>query len=76
MHIRFFTHFISFPLSFFFLSSFLALIKTAIGATIGGFLGVIMFRSGSGSRAATVAAGVGVAAGSTYQRIAAKMKSP
>lgn len=52
-----------------------AILKTAVGATVGGLLGVIMFRSGGGSRAASVAAGVGVAAGSTYERIAAKMKS-
>jgi hypothetical protein len=53
----------------------IALIKTAIGATIGGLVGVIMFRSGGGSRAACIATGVGVAAGSTYQRIAAKTKT-
>ncbi|KAG7357890.1 protein of unknown function DUF543 containing protein [Nitzschia inconspicua] len=52
-----------------------ALIKTAVGATVGGLLGVIMFRSGGGSRAASVAAGVGVAAGSTFERIAAKIKT-
>jgi hypothetical protein len=51
-----------------------ALIKTAIGATVGGLFGVIMFKAGSGSRAASVAAGIGVAAGSTYERVAAKMK--
>mmetsp|Transcript_12938 Transcript_12938/g.20830 ORF Transcript_12938/g.20830 Transcript_12938/m.20830 type:complete len:86 (+) Transcript_12938:67-324(+) len=51
-----------------------ALIKTAVGATVGGVLGLILFRSGGGQRAGSIAAGVGVAAGSTYERIAAKMK--
>jgi hypothetical protein len=35
-------------------------------------MGLVLFRSGQGSRAASVAAGIGVAAGSTYQRVVAK----
>ena len=45
------------------------LIKSAIGATAGGLVGMILFRSGGGWRSASVAAGVGVAVGSTYERI-------
>jgi hypothetical protein len=37
----------------------------------GGAIGVILFRSGGGMRAASVAAGVGVALGSTYERFMA-----
>lgn len=48
------------------------LIKTAAGAAVGGALGMILFRSGKGSRAASVAAGVGVAMGSTYERMMAQ----
>jgi hypothetical protein len=48
----------------------LGLIKTAIGAAAGGVVGLVLFRSGP-NRAASVAAGVGVAFGSTYERIAA-----
>jgi uncharacterized protein YcfJ len=44
------------------------LIKTSIGAAVGGLVGLIMFRSGKGMRAASVATGMGVAAGSTYER--------
>lgn len=39
-----------------------------IGAAAGGVIGTVMFRSGKGARAASVAAGVGVAVGSTYER--------
>jgi hypothetical protein len=35
---------------------------------VGGLLGVLMFRSGSGYRSASVAAGFGVALGSTVER--------
>jgi hypothetical protein len=48
------------------------LIKTAVGVAAGGVLGMIMFRSGKGMRAASIAAGVGVAAGSTYERVMAQ----
>mmetsp|Transcript_20614 Transcript_20614/g.25488 ORF Transcript_20614/g.25488 Transcript_20614/m.25488 type:complete len:81 (+) Transcript_20614:144-386(+) len=43
-------------------------IKGAIGASIGTALGLIMFRSGKGWRAAGAAMGVGVAVGSTVER--------
>ena len=43
-------------------------IKGAIGASIGTTLGLIMFRSGKGWRAAAAAMGVGVAIGSTIER--------
>jgi len=51
------------------------LIKTAAGVAVGGALGMIMFRSGKGMRAASIAAGVGVAAGSTYERVMAQYGS-
>jgi hypothetical protein len=54
------------------LSSFVTLytgvIKTAVGAAVGGLAGLVLFRSGKGWRAAGVAAGVGVALGSTVER--------
>ena len=40
----------------------------AQGMVVGGMAGVLMFRSGRGNRAACVAAGIGAAIGSTYQR--------
>jgi len=43
-------------------------LNATIGATIGGLLGLAMFRTGRGWRAATIAAGVGVGTGSTVQR--------
>jgi len=46
------------------------LLKTAAGVAIGGALGMILFRTGSGYRQASVAAGVGVALGSTMERMA------
>jgi hypothetical protein len=49
-----------------------ALIKSAVGVAVGGVLGMIFFKSGGGRRAASIATGLGVAAGSTYERIAAK----
>eukprot|EP00529_Nitzschia_sp_RCC80_P034470 CAMPEP_0113484256 /NCGR_PEP_ID=MMETSP0014_2-20120614/23866_1 /TAXON_ID=2857 /ORGANISM="Nitzschia sp." /LENGTH=99 /DNA_ID=CAMNT_0000377849 /DNA_START=35 /DNA_END=334 /DNA_ORIENTATION=- /assembly_acc=CAM_ASM_000159 len=49
-----------------------ALIKTVVGASVGGVVGMIMFRGGGGMRAASVATGVGVAAGSTYERLMEK----
>jgi hypothetical protein len=48
------------------------LIKTTVGVAVGGVLGMIMFRSGKGMRAASVATGLGVAAGSTYERLMAQ----
>ena len=39
---------------------------------MGGVLGMVMFRSGKGMRAASMAAGGGVAAGSTYERVMAQ----
>mmetsp|Transcript_80239 Transcript_80239/g.223152 ORF Transcript_80239/g.223152 Transcript_80239/m.223152 type:complete len:90 (-) Transcript_80239:114-383(-) len=48
------------------------LFKATVGVAAGGVVGMIMFRSGKGMRAASVAAGVGVAAGSTYERLMAQ----
>mmetsp|Transcript_44349 Transcript_44349/g.106838 ORF Transcript_44349/g.106838 Transcript_44349/m.106838 type:complete len:82 (-) Transcript_44349:2534-2779(-) len=50
------------------------LIKSAVGATVGGVFGMILFRSGGGMRSASVAAGVGAAVGSTYERFMASQK--
>ncbi|CAJ1955173.1 unnamed protein product [Cylindrotheca closterium] len=50
------------------------LIKSAIGATVGGVFGMILFRSGGGMRSASVAAGVGAAVGSTYERFMSSQK--
>ena len=47
------------------------LVKTAVGIAAGGLIGMIMFRGGKGNRAASIAAGVGAAAGSTYERFIA-----
>jgi len=44
------------------------IIKTFSGAFIGGLVGVLMFKSGGGSRAASTAMGVGVACGSILER--------
>ena len=55
------------------LASRTGLIKTAVGVTAGGLVGMILFRSGRGGRAAAVATGAGLAAGSTYERIRASM---
>jgi outer membrane lipoprotein SlyB len=46
-----------------------ALIKALVGGTVGAVVGTIMFKSGGGMRAASVATGLGVAAGSTFQRL-------
>ena len=46
----------------------LGLVKAAIGGAAGGIAGLILFRTNP-SRAASVAAGVGVAVGSTYERM-------
>jgi hypothetical protein len=48
------------------------LLKAAAGIAAGGLVGAVLFRSGGrGWRSACVAAGAGVAAGSTYQRVKA-----
>lgn len=52
----------------------LGLIKSVVGAAAGGAIGMILFRSGGGWRAASAAAGVGVAWGSTYERAVAIKK--
>lgn len=51
------------------------LLKTAIGVTAGGIVGMIMFRSGKGMRGASIATGVGIAVGSTYERMMAQYGS-
>ena len=47
------------------------IIKSAVGAAAGAAVGMVLFRSGGGYRAASTAAGVGVAWGSTYERATA-----
>lgn len=44
------------------------ILKAISGAVIGGFVGLMMFKSGGGSRAASTAMGVGVACGSILER--------
>ena len=44
------------------------IIKAAVGAVAGGLVGAVMFRSGGGMRAGSIALGVGVAVGSTVER--------
>lgn len=44
-------------------------VEAGVGMAVGGVLGAFMFKSGSGWRSASVAAGFGVAAGSTFERI-------
>ena len=46
-----------------------ALVKTALGALVGGVAGIVCFRGGKGFRAASVATGVGAALGSTCERV-------
>lgn len=43
-------------------------IKSFVGVSVGGALGMVMFRSGKGWRAAGAAMGLGVAIGSTVER--------
>jgi len=50
------------------------LIKTSLGVVAGAAVGVLMFRSGNGGRSASMAAGVGVALGSTVERARADSK--
>mmetsp|Transcript_1363 Transcript_1363/g.1835 ORF Transcript_1363/g.1835 Transcript_1363/m.1835 type:complete len:95 (+) Transcript_1363:179-463(+) len=44
------------------------LVKAAVGMTLGGIAGMMLFRPGGGYRAASIATGLGIAFGSTYQR--------
>lgn len=44
------------------------IIKATAGAVVGGVVGAIMFKSGSGMRSASMALGVGAAIGSTLER--------
>jgi hypothetical protein len=44
------------------------IVKAAVGAVAGGLVGAILFRSGKGMRAGSMALGVGVAVGSTVER--------
>lgn len=53
----------------------IGLIKTAIGVAVGGLAGMVLFRSGGGWRSASAAMGVGVALGSTYERMAGPKSS-
>ena len=52
----------------------IGIMKSAVGAAAGAAVGMILFRSGGGYRAASTAAGVGVAWGSTYERATAAKK--
>lgn len=45
------------------------LIKAAVGVAVGGAVGLLLFRAGQGGRATAVAAGFGVAVGSTAARV-------
>lgn len=47
----------------------LGVVEAGVGMAAGGLLGALMFKSGSGWRSASVAAGFGVAFGSTFERI-------
>mmetsp|Transcript_7739 Transcript_7739/g.8312 ORF Transcript_7739/g.8312 Transcript_7739/m.8312 type:complete len:158 (-) Transcript_7739:375-848(-) len=51
-----------------------ALLKTAMGVVAGGLLGVVFMRSGNGRRATAVATGLGVAVGSTYERVSYRIE--
>ena len=44
------------------------IVKTFSGVLIGGLVGLMLFKSGGGSRAASTAMGVGVACGSIVER--------
>ena len=53
-------------------NQFLAgIVHTAAGVTIGGLAGLLLFKAGKGNRAMSMATGLGVAIGSTYERAAA-----
>jgi uncharacterized protein YcfJ len=47
----------------------IALVKTAMGAVAGGVAGLILFKGGKGTRAASVATGIGAGIGSTWERV-------
>jgi Domain of unknown function (DUF543) len=51
------------------------IIKLTAGILVGGTLGMLLFRSGKGWRSASMAAGAGVALGSTYVRFASASRS-
>jgi Domain of unknown function (DUF543) len=51
------------------------ILKLTAGVLVGGTLGLLLFRSGKGWRSASMAAGAGVALGSTYVRFAAASSS-
>lgn len=44
-------------------------VEAGVGMAVGGVVGILLFKSGSGWRSASVASGLGVAAGSTFERI-------
>ncbi len=46
-----------------------ALVKATIGAVAGGVMGLIAFKGGKGTRAASIATGIGAGLGSTWERI-------
>lgn len=46
-----------------------ALFKATTGALVGGVLGLALFKGGKGTRAASIATGVGAGLGSTWERI-------
>mmetsp|Transcript_6139 Transcript_6139/g.12668 ORF Transcript_6139/g.12668 Transcript_6139/m.12668 type:complete len:98 (-) Transcript_6139:260-553(-) len=46
-----------------------ALVKATIGAVAGGVIGLIAFKGGKGTRAASIATGIGAGLGSTWERI-------
>jgi len=46
-----------------------ALVKTAMGAVAGGVAGLILFKGGKGTRAASIATGIGAGIGSTWERV-------
>ena len=46
-----------------------ALIKTTIGAVAGGVMGLVLFKGGKGTRAASIATGIGASLGSTWERV-------
>lgn len=46
-----------------------ALVKTTIGALAGGVMGLVLFKGGRGTRAASIATGIGAGLGSTWERV-------
>jgi hypothetical protein len=44
------------------------IIHATVGLTVGGLAGMLLFKAGRGNRAMSLAAGLGVALGSTYER--------